>query len=304
VSGRLDEAESELVSSIEALERSGMKSRCVHPVTQLAELRVLQGRLEEARHLLSGFEDLPETARPSAALDLALGSPEAAASRLRHRIEQLDDLPVVAFPLLTLLVDVEIARADVPSAERAVNEVKNVAKVTRSGRHEAEALLVQGKVLAAKKDLDASDLLRMASQRLSESSAPLLACRARVELAQTLATSDKPTAISEARAALAAFERMGATRDADRAASLLRDLGVKGRTGPKMTGGLSKREIEVLRLLSEGCSNAEIAERLFISVKTAGHHVSNILSKLGLRSRTEAAAYAVLNLGAREMAPK
>jgi DNA-binding NarL/FixJ family response regulator len=50
-------------------------------------------------------------------------------------------------------------------------------------------------------------------------------------------------------------------------------------------------------LVAGGFSNAEIAERLFISVKTAGHHVSNILTKLTLRSRTEAAAYAALHLG-------
>jgi DNA-binding NarL/FixJ family response regulator len=97
---------------------------------------------------------------------------------------------------------------------------------------------------------------------------------------------------------LAAFERLGATADADAAAAFLRQLGAKGRTGPKDVGLLSKREQEVLRLIAAGLSNAEIAGRLFISVKTAGHHVSNILSKLGLRSRTEAAAYAALNLPA------
>ncbi len=53
----------------------------------------------------------------------------------------------------------------------------------------------------------------------------------------------------------------------------------------------------MLALLGEGLTNAEIAARLFISTKTAGNHVSNVLAKLNLRSRTEAAAYAVRFLG-------
>jgi DNA-binding CsgD family transcriptional regulator len=56
---------------------------------------------------------------------------------------------------------------------------------------------------------------------------------------------------------------------------------------------LTRREREVLKLISEGLTNAEIAQRLFIAAKTAEHHVGRALSKLGVRSRAEAAALAV-----------
>jgi DNA-binding NarL/FixJ family response regulator len=56
--------------------------------------------------------------------------------------------------------------------------------------------------------------------------------------------------------------------------------------------GLTSREREVLRLIAEGRSNREIGQALFITPKTASVHVSNILAKLGVTSRTEAAAVA------------
>jgi DNA-binding NarL/FixJ family response regulator len=56
--------------------------------------------------------------------------------------------------------------------------------------------------------------------------------------------------------------------------------------------GLTRRELEVLELLSEGLRNAEIAERLVVTTKTVDHHVSSILAKLDARTRTEAVAAA------------
>ena len=62
---------------------------------------------------------------------------------------------------------------------------------------------------------------------------------------------------------------------------------------PPTTDPLSERELEVLRLIAEGLTNQEIADRLVISERTARNHVGNILSKLHLANRTQAALYAI-----------
>jgi DNA-binding CsgD family transcriptional regulator len=87
------------------------------------------------------------------------------------------------------------------------------------------------------------------------------------------------------------FHRLGAATDADAAAALLRSLGAPARGGVPATG-LTEREREVLRLVVAGLSNPEIAARLFISRKTAAHHVSHILATLGVRNHAEAVARA------------
>jgi DNA-binding NarL/FixJ family response regulator len=75
-------------------------------------------------------------------------------------------------------------------------------------------------------------------------------------------------------------------------------LGDRSHVGPKNVGKLTRREQEVLRLVAAGLTNREIAERLFITPKTASNHVSHILTKLGARTRTEAAALAASHLKA------
>jgi DNA-binding NarL/FixJ family response regulator len=296
VTGRVDEAETELVRAIRELESTGMRSRCVHPIAQLAELRMVQGRLEEAQALLRDHEDLPEAVRPLAALDLTLGDADSATRRLRARITQLGRQPVAAFPLWALLVDAAVARRDLAEAEEAVSALRSLAELTRSRRHQGEALFARGKLATAQDDSEAPELLEQASLTFTEASVPLLAARARLLRARAIAPSDPGSAVAEGRASAAGFERLGATVDADEASAFLRSLGVKGRTGPRGLGQLTQRETEVLRLVAQGMSNQDIADRLFISVKTAGHHVSNILTKLGLRSRTEAAAFAAVHL--------
>jgi DNA-binding NarL/FixJ family response regulator len=203
---------------------------------------------------------------------------------------------VAAFPLQTVLVDADLRRGDLAAAADAATKLTTTAALTKSRRHQADALFAAGKVASAEGRPEATSTLREAALCFSAASMALQACRARMELARALVQRDRPVAISETRAALAAFDRLGAQPDADEAAAFLRELGVKGRTGPKNLELLSKREAEVLRLVASGLSNAEIAGRLFISPKTAGHHVSSVLSKLGLRSRTEAAAFAAIHL--------
>jgi DNA-binding NarL/FixJ family response regulator len=116
------------------------------------------------------------------------------------------------------------------------------------------------------------------------------------EAALARVQSDDEGALREA---LAAFQRLRATPAAGIAARRLRSHGVSSiARGPNRstTGNpaqLTSRQLEILGLLVEGLTNAEIAARLFITPKTAEHHVSAILAKLGVRSRHDAAVEAV-----------
>ena len=98
------------------------------------------------------------------------------------------------------------------------------------------------------------------------------------------------------REALDLYEAAGAPRDADRVRHALRDAGGAVPRRPRATGrvpaelaraGVTVREAEVLRLIGRGLPNAEIGQRLYISVRTVEAHVSSLLNKLGARNRGE-----------------
>src|SRR5262245_11080254 len=290
-SGEWEMADGLLAEGLGAMQAANMRARCVHPSAKLAELRIAQGRLEEAGQLLAGFEELPESTHALASLYLANGETAMAAAILLRRLNAIGEDNVLAAPFLSLLVDVQLAQADVSGAGRTSARLGAVAGASSLPRIQALAAFASGRVAATSKDPNAADILANAMSSFAAQRLPLDAARARFELARTVA--DPEVAAGEAKTALAEFERLGAPREADAAAAFLRERGVSGRTGPKGLEQLSRREREVLALLGQGLTNAEIAARLFISTKTAGNHVSNVLSKLNLRSRTEAAAYAV-----------
>src|SRR5262249_38156365 len=97
---------------------------------------------------------------------------------------------------------------------------------------------------------------------------------------------DREGAQLEFDAAHEMFEALGATPDAARAAALSTP------SSPTHSGGLTGREVEVLRLIATGATNRAIAGRLAISEKTVARHVSNIFTKLDLSSRAAATAFA------------
>jgi ATP/maltotriose-dependent transcriptional regulator MalT len=291
-SGRWHDAEAELLKAIETFDL-GHRALRVHAVLKLADLRVCQGRLEEAQALLAGYEDQGGAALPLARLHMARREAHLAKAVLVQAIGGERALGLYHAPLLLLLVEALLAQGDADGAHTTAQQLAELAHKSQSNLLMAQADIAEGQVRRFLGEPGAAECFQSALDRLKDYERSLVVSRARLEMARLLRESDWAGAVTWARAALASFERLGATHDADEAARLLRELGVGGRTGPRLQGKLTKREAEVLALVASGLNNREIADRLFISAKTAEHHVSQVLSKLGARSRAEAAALAL-----------
>jgi DNA-binding NarL/FixJ family response regulator len=290
-SGHWQDAENELIEAIRAFE-AGHHALRQNAVFKLAELRISQGRLEEAEVLLTGYEDHGAAVIPFARLHLAHGDAHLARALLDQALARSQPPAPGRVPLLLLLVEALLALGDPQAAERAAEEVVALARVARSDLLLGQAELARGQVRRYTGSADAAECFQSVVERLRAYEQSLLVARARLEMAQLLQDRDWAGAVTWARAALASFARLGAARETDEATALLRRLGVAARTAPRGNEPLTRREAEVLALLARGLSNRAIAERLVISAKTVEHHVSQILSKLGLRSRAEAAAFA------------
>jgi DNA-binding CsgD family transcriptional regulator len=272
----------------------------------LARIRLEQGRVEEAAGLLAPYEDQVVACEPAALVQLRKGDAALAAAIARRGLKELVGDALRGGPLLACLVEAELALGDVDSASAAAASLSDLANVAESVSVSAQAGLSRARVeMARGEHAVAVAQLEAVRELLSGGAWPLLMGSVRIELAEALAAQgDSPGAIGEARAAAAIFERLGAAPGTDRVAALLRRLGTAAParsrdSRDRAVASLTARENEVLDLICQGNSNAEIAARLFISPKTAEHHVSRVLSKLGVRTRAEAAALAA----ARPIAP-
>jgi DNA-binding CsgD family transcriptional regulator len=144
---------------------------------------------------------------------------------------------------------------------------------------------------------DAADAALEAASEALRAGAPVDAARGRVLAGRALAErGDQEAAVAELEAAHEELAARGASRLRDEAARELRRLGVQVSDGEQAAGAsaLTKRELEVARLLAEGRTNRDIAGELFLSEKTVQTHVSRLRRKLGASSRAEIAASAPL----------
>jgi DNA-binding NarL/FixJ family response regulator len=147
---------------------------------------------------------------------------------------------------------------------------------------------------------DAEEAARVAlsgAAAAAEAPAPVWGARCRTLAGEALlAAGRRDDARRELRAAAAELERCGAWGYRDAALRVLRRLGDRPRpaaavrTGDGPLAALSPREREVAALVADGQTNAQIAARLHLSESTVGKHVSRVLGKLGMSSRTGVAA--------------
>ena len=283
-------AEHELTAAAE-LARDALPAVQAEAAAFLADLRLGQGRVDEARRLLTGFEDRTVVLPVLAAWYLAAGEVAMAVSLVRRQLE--DMTPLEEARLREVLGSACLATGDVAGAVAAAERLSALGTTTDSGLIAARAARLCGRALLAQgKFPEAAARLAAAQTWFGLLEMPLEVARTRMMLSHAMSSYDPAPAVAEARIALAVFEDLGASADADAAAAWLRAAGATAaRRGPRGLGLLTKREYDVLAALAEGLPNPDIAARLYISRRTVEHHVASILSKLGVRNRTEAAAY-------------
>jgi DNA-binding CsgD family transcriptional regulator len=289
--GRWQEAETALRM---ALTRGDASYHYVQVATRaaLADLWIRQGRLEEAARLIDEHADRIGVMGPRARLYLAQGRYDVAAAVARQALRQLGGDQLRAAPLLLLLVEAELGCGNVAAAEEGALQLKRMSEGAEVPSVAAQAALALGKTALARGNAHVAAESFEAGLAALGDSWPLLRAALHLELARaSLAPAET---IVNAEAALTIYQRLGAP-EAAVAADLLRVHGRAVKAAPPRPSALdvlTRREREVLALLAQGMSNPEIAKRLFITPKTAEHHVSSILGKLGLRNRAQAAAFA------------
>jgi hypothetical protein len=239
--GRWGEADDALTDAVR-LWGLGHSSLRPGALTRLADLRVRQGRFEEAEQLLDGLEDNADAVRPMATVHLTRGDTELAIDLVERAINDIDPTSVAAAPLWAVLVEAHLADGNHDAATTAVEMLDACASHHSSAYLLATLALARGRLYLAVANADGYARLRAASTGFAKARTPMEEAQARFELATALAPERPKVALAEARAALQGFERLPASRHADAVAALLRSLGVRDRPLPRQEGVLTKRE--------------------------------------------------------------
>jgi DNA-binding CsgD family transcriptional regulator/tetratricopeptide (TPR) repeat protein len=315
--GRWDEAAEAMDAGL-ALDPLGRGT--IYLATARGRLDALRGDVETARRWFAVADELAEgqidadlagfLARARAETALADGDAETAlaiASNGLIPLEGADD-HFVRSPLLVLTIQ---AAAEVAEASRAAQGGAEPAAEVTTALAELESQTASAPMVAALRAHAVAEAGRMdgesdperwadAAARSAEIPDPFGVAYARYRSAEAILRRDGIKAdvgallrdAADEAAALGALPLYRSIETLARRARVPMDRPEPAKLAPereRRPGGLSAREIEVLRLVADGRSNGEIGEALFISRKTAGVHVTHILDKLGVANRVEAA---------------
>ena len=256
---------------------------------QLAELYRLRGEFVKAEEMYRQASQSSRRPHPGfARLRLDQGQLDAARTTICRLLDEAHEDARSRSALLGAYVEIMLAAGDVQSARAAADELSARAAALASDYLGAVAAQAMGAVLLEEgRPREALSRLRKAWAAWRDLDAPYDAARTGVLIGLTCrALGDEDAAAIELEASARTFQSLGAAPDLARVAQLR----LKPATRPG--GGLTGREIEVLRLMAAGKSNRGIADELGISEKTIARHASNIFTKLGLSSRAAATAYA------------
>ena len=222
-----------------------------------------------------------------ALLRLAQGRKAAAAAGIRRAVHATED-PLRRARLLPAQVEIALAAGDAGEADHACRELERIAAAIGRGVPAAIAAQARGAILLAEGDAAAALVsLRGALEVWQSIAAPYETARVRVLIGFACGVlTDAEGAELEFSAARAAFVDLGAEPDVARVDAIA--------ASPHRGGshGLTRRELQVLRLVSAGKTNGAIATELFLSERTIERHLSNIFTKLDLSTRAAATAWA------------
>jgi DNA-binding CsgD family transcriptional regulator len=251
---------------------------------QQGELHRLQGDLDSAEAAYKEASQFGREPQPGLALlRLAQGDVDAAKAAIRRVLEETTD-PLRRAALLPAYVEIMLVAGESDEARHASSELEEIAARSARPMLDAIAAHVRGAVEVGEGNAQAALApLRRACRLWEELDAPYEVASVRMLVGLAFrALGDADSAALELDAARGAFDRLGAAPDLARLDSL---------TGAA-PHGLSARELEVLRHVAAGKTNREIAAELVVSEHTVARHVQNIRAKLGVSSRTAAAAFA------------
>ena len=254
---------------------------------QVGEIRRRTGDLEGAEAAFARARELGSEPQPWLAyLRLSQGKADAARTGLRLALAA-EHQPARRARLLAAQIEAAVAAGDLDEALATLDDLSSLTGEAGAPGYGAEVATAAGMVaLAEHRIADALERLRGATAAWQALRLPYEAARTRVLCAQAIrAGGDEEGARFELRAALAAFERLGAGPEVEALGRMLE-------APDALPAGLTAREAEVLRLVAAGKTNRDIAVELVISEHTVARHLQNMFAKLGVSSRSAATAFA------------